>query len=148
MSLYEGDMQSRIMAGEKLEDVLKKPYSKNVDLSREEVLAIALNDYRASLPKPDNDAPKTDWAELGKNVLNNSSGIPIAVKPTTDAVKQQNAIILQNVDVLTQEDKFYEKLGIKYHNTHMFGVDSRLKGRLLVAVVLVGGYFAYKKFKK
>lgn len=120
MSLYEGDMNSRILAGEKMEDVLKNP-----------------------------DAPKTDWAELSKNVLNNNSiGIPIAVKPTSEEIKQQNTIILQNVDVLTQEDKFYEKLGIKYHNTHMFGVDSRLKGRLLVAVVLIVGYFAYKKFKK
>jgi hypothetical protein len=56
--------------------------------------------------------------------------------------------VMKNRDVLTAEDKFYEKLGIKYHDTHMFGVDSRLKGRLLVAVVLVAGYFAYKKFKK
>lgn len=51
-------------------------------------------------------------------------------------------------DVLTAEDKFYEKLGIKYNNTHMFGVASRRKGRFLVAVILVAGYFAYKKFKK
>lgn len=51
-------------------------------------------------------------------------------------------------DVLTAEDKFYEKLGIKYNNTHMFGVASRRKGRFLVVVLLVAGYFAYKKFKK
>ena len=67
------------------------------------------------------------------------------VKPTTNKVKQQN---LKVGDVLTAEDKFYEKLGIKYHNTNMFGVASRIKGRFLVAVVLVAGYFAYKKFKK
>ena len=60
-------------------------------------------------------------------------------------VKQQN---LKVGDVLTAEDKFYEKLGIKYHNTHMFGVASRMKGRFYLAVVLVAGYFAYKKFKK
>jgi hypothetical protein len=61
------------------------------------------------------------------------------------SVKQQN---LKVGDVLTAEDKFYEKLGIKYHNTHMFGVYSRMKGRFYLAVVLVAGYFAYKKFKK
>ena len=72
-------------------------------------------------------------------------GKPPIVKPTTDEVKQQNLIV---GDVLTAEDKFYEKLGIKYHNTHMFGVASRMKGRFYLAVVLVAGYFAYKKFKK
>jgi hypothetical protein len=65
--------------------------------------------------------------------------------PITEAVKQQN---LKMRDTLTAEDKFYEKLGIKYHNTHMFGRPSRRKGRLLVALALVAGYFAYKKFKK
>ena len=65
--------------------------------------------------------------------------------PITEAVKQQN---LKIGDTLTAEDKFYEKLGIKYHNTHMFGRPSRTKGRLLVALALVAGYFAYKKFKK
>ena len=117
MSLYEGDMNSRILAGEKMEDVLKKP-----------------------------DAPKTNWAELSKNVLNNNSiGIPIAVKPTSETIKQQN---LKVGDVLTAEDKFYEMFGIKYHNTHMFGVASRMKGRFYLAVILVAGYFAYKKYKK
>jgi len=60
----------------------------------------------------------------------------------------ETVMVMKNPDVLTAEDKFYEKLGIKYHDTHMFGVDSRLKGRLLVAVILVVGYFAYKKYKK
>ena len=73
---------------------------------------------------------------------------PTSVKPTTEDIKQQNLKLEKIGDVLTAEDKFYEKLGIKYHNTHMFGRPSRTKGRLLVAVVLVAGYFAYKKFKK
>lgn len=71
--------------------------------------------------------------------------LPIEVAPTTNDVKRQN---LKVGDVLTAEDKFYEKLGIKYHNTHMFGVTSRNKGRFYLAIVLVAGYFAYKKFKK
>jgi hypothetical protein len=60
----------------------------------------------------------------------------------------ETVMVMKNPDVLTAEDKFYEKLGIKYHNTHMFGVASRMKGRFYLAVVLVAGYFAYKKFKK
>ncbi len=70
---------------------------------------------------------------------------PSQFKTISEAVKQQN---LKKGDTLTAEDKFYEKLGIKYHNTHMFGRPSRTKGRLLVALALVAGYFAYKKFKK
>jgi len=48
------------------------------------------------------------------------------------------------------EDKFYEKLGIETQSGGFMSgrLDSKLKGRFLVAVVLVGGYFAYKKFKK
>jgi hypothetical protein len=42
------------------------------------------------------------------------------------------------------EEKFYNSLGIK---RSMF-FDAKVKGRFLVIVVLVAGYFAYKKFKK
>jgi hypothetical protein len=97
MSLYEGDMQSRIMAGEKMEDVLKNQ-------------------------------------------------LPIDVKPTSEAVKQQN--LLGGGRTLTTEDKFYEMLGIKKTDGTGWGLQSRPVGRLLVAVVLVAGYFAYKKYKK
>ena len=45
---------------------------------------------------------------------------------------------------LSLEEKFYESLGLK--SSMFFTLKS--KGRLLVAVVLVAGYFAYKKFKK
>jgi hypothetical protein len=48
---------------------------------------------------------------------------------------------------LTAEDKFYESLGIK-KSSGGWGIQSRPMGRILVAVVLVAGYFAYKKFKK
>ena len=44
------------------------------------------------------------------------------------------------------EDKFYESLGLKSQGGYSPTV--KAKGRFLVAVVLVGGYFAYKKFKK
>lgn len=70
---------------------------------------------------------------------------PISVKSTTNELKNKNLLV---GDVLTAEDKFYQKLGIKYHNTQMFGVASRIKGRFLLALALDGGYFVYKKFKK
>lgn len=73
---------------------------------------------------------------------NNYVSIPIGI-----ADKPQQPL-MKNMDVLTPEDKLYEMFGIKYHNTHMFGVASRMKGRFYLAVVLVAGYFAYKKFKK
>ena len=74
-------------------------------------------------------------------------GQTIAVKPTSEEVKQQNILVAQNMGVLTAEDKFYEMLGIK-KTSGGWGIQSRPLGRLLVAVVLVAGYFAYKKFKK
>jgi len=58
---------------------------------------------------------------------NNNRAIPILVKPN-----------------LSPEEKFYQSLGLK---SSMFS-PLKSKGRLLVVVVLVGGYFAYKKFKK
>ena len=73
--------------------------------------------------------------------------LPIEVKPTTDEVKQQNLLAPREVK-LTAEDKFYEMLGIKKTDGTGWGLQSRPVGRLLVAVVLVAGYFAYKKFKK
>ena len=77
----------------------------------------------------------------------NNGGVKedIEVKPTSEEVKQQNLLVGRNV--LTTEDKFYEMLGIK-PSSGGWGIQSRPLGRLLVAVVLVGGYFAYKKFKK
>ena len=74
-------------------------------------------------------------------------GKPPIVKPTTDEVKQQNLLAGGN-NTLTAEDKFYEMLGIKKTDGSGWGLQSRPVGRLLVAVVLVAGYFAYKKFKK
>ena len=47
---------------------------------------------------------------------------------------------------LSPEEKFYESLGLKDKGGLTLPLKS--KGRLLVAVVLVAGYFAYKKFKK
>lgn len=91
-------------------------------------------------------SPTGKYADACINNGGRAVNQPIQVKSTTNEVKKQN-LLVGDGDVLTFEDKFYEKLGIKYHNTHMFGVASRLKGRLLLAVILIGTYFAYKKIK-
>jgi hypothetical protein len=44
------------------------------------------------------------------------------------------------------EEKFYESLGIKSRGG--WSPTVKAKGRFYLAVVLVAGYFAYKKFKK
>ena len=64
-------------------------------------------------------------------------------------LQSQNQPVVVNTEVyakpnLSLEEKFYESLGLK--SSMFFTLKS--KGRLLVAVVLVAGYFAYKKFKK
>ena len=71
----------------------------------------------------------------------------IAVKPTSEQVKLAN--LLAPVEFkLTAEDKLYEMLGIRYSGGSGWGLKSRPVGRILVSVILVGSYFAYKKFKK
>ena len=73
-------------------------------------------------------------------------GVLVPQKMAQQKLLQQQ--LQQGIEQLTLEDKFYEKLGIKYHNTHMFGVASRMKGRFYLGLLLIAGYFAYKKFKK
>jgi hypothetical protein len=133
--------------------------AKPTNLSREEILANALNDYRANLPETFTKILCNDGTtqNVGSNPLRgrvdmpcrNNGGVsnnqPIVVKPTTDEVKQQSLNLASRG--MTQEDKFYEMLGIK-KTYGGWGIQSRPLGRLLVLVVLVGGYFAYKKFKK
>jgi hypothetical protein len=81
------------------------------------------------------------------NKSNLPDSLPILVKPTTEEVKQQNLLVRNRGNSLTTEDKFYEMLGIKKTNGG-WGIQSRPLGRILVGVILVAGYFAYKKFKK
>lgn len=92
-------------------------------------------------------SPNGKYADACINNGGRAENQPIQVKSTTNEVKKQN-LLVGDGDVLTAEDKFYEKLGIKYHNTHMFGVASRMKGRFYLGLLLIAGYFAYKKFKK
>jgi len=138
MSLYEGDMSSRIMAGEKMEDVLKNP-----------------------------DAPKINWAELGKGIYNqgfpntyNVTSTPVLCKDGTtknqlssetgkyaDACRD-NGGRADNQPVLplsvTDPELFKKNMELSAKK------DEKMKQLKygVIAVVLVAGYFAYKKFKK
>lgn len=146
MSLYAGDMNSRIMAGEKMEDVLKKP-----------------------------DAPKTDW-KLGNwsgginpyDMYTNVTTTRVLCKDGTVAfesssenakydnsktcinnggrAENQPIVKAPSKEVLSQdkEDNFWRSLGF----TTSGMIKPKVKGRFYLAVVLVAGYFAYKKFKK
>lgn len=91
--------------------------------------------------------PTSTWfSEFIKSNTGVVGGSDFAPKPQKP--NQQQAVLqAKSFEKLTAEDRLYEKLGIKYHNTHMFGVASRLKGRLLLAVILISTYFAYKKIK-
>lgn len=80
--------------------------------------------------------PKENWELVNKeqNVVNQ----PVVNETINLGVIKQDA-----------EDKFYEKLGIKTQvGGFMSGkIASKSKGRALILLVLVAGYFAYKKFK-
>ena len=87
-------------------------------------------------------------AKLNKNITNSINNAPViytanqttSVKPPTEIVN------LSPSANLSSEEKFYQSLGFKDRGGWSFTV--KAKGRFLVAVVLVAGYFAYKKFKK
>jgi len=79
----------------------------------------------------------------------NNGGFPANsnVKNTPQpVVKTPNEVAYQPVVNLSPEEKFYQSLGLKYRGG--YGATVKAKGRLLVAVILIAGYFAYKKFKK
>ena len=68
-----------------------------------------------------------------------------AQKQIEEALKQAN-VKAPTKEVLSQdkEDNFYRSLGF----TTSGMIKPKVKGRFFVAVVLVAGYFAYKKYKK
>jgi hypothetical protein len=63
-----------------------------------------------------------------------------SVAPPTEKVNLSPSVNL------SAEEKFYQSLGLKDRGG--WSPTVKAKGRFLVAVVLVAGYFAYKKFKK
>jgi len=71
--------------------------------------------------------------------------IPIEYLVSTDLVNQP-VINSPAKEVLSQdkEDNFWRSLGVKTSGM----IKPKVKGRFYLVVVLVAGYFAYKKFKK
>jgi len=74
----------------------------------------------------------------------NNGGVKEDIEVVRTGTLPETLVAYQPVINLSPEEKFYESLGLK---SSMFS-PLKSKGRLLVAVVLVAGYFAYKKFKK
>ena len=60
--------------------------------------------------------------------------------------EKQPVVDAPSKEVLSQdkEDNFWRSLGVKTSGM----IKPKVKGRFYLAVVLVAGYFAYKKFKK
>lgn len=87
----------------------------------------------------------TIMEEYNKNLLLNNNATNKRLKDY-----QQGLIDFQKNAPI--EDKFYQLFGLKYNpnSGNMFGFlgSSTFKGRLYTTIVLVAGYFAYKKFKK
>jgi hypothetical protein len=101
------------------------------ELTKQEVLAQSLKDYRNSPIPPMTDGGMCLNSE-GKKVGCNSLNQPVVNAPAKEVLSQD------------KEDNFYRSLGF----TTSGMIKPKVKGRLLVAVVLVAGYFAYKKYKK
>jgi hypothetical protein len=72
----------------------------------------------------------------------NNGGVStsISIAPPTEKVNLSPSVNL------SPEEKFYQSLGLK--DKGGYNPTVKAKGRFLVAVVLVAGYFAYKKYKK
>jgi len=85
-----------------------------------------------------------------RKVDNNTNLSKISTSNQITSVETTNTPVKLATSSQDAEDKFYEKLGIETQSGGMMSgrLDSKLKGRFLVAVVLVAGYLAYKKFKK
>jgi hypothetical protein len=96
-----------------------------------------------------------DKKQVISNMGNFKIGIPVENltilnddgTPESGSMETLPPAIMPPPTKLTAEDKFYEKLGIKYSDSG-WGIKSRPMGRILVLGVLIASYFAYKKFNK
>lgn len=72
----------------------------------------------------------------------------LPIKAPINNVTIQNNAIANVFDRKTAEDKLYEKFGVKYNNTHMFGVSSRIFPRLvIISIICLVGFGIYKNKK-
>ena len=126
------------------------------DLKKEDTLWKTLTDYRASLPTPDNDGFTTRKVLCKDGKFDTELSSPnVRIDTTKTCInnggKAENQTTINSSDKPLdkyagedKEEKFWRNLGIKRDDFFK----AKVKGRLLVAVLLVAGYFAYKKFKK
>lgn len=89
-------------------------------------------------------SPNAKYADVCRDNGGRAENQTISVKQISEEVKLENSKIGNKT--LSTEEKFYESLGIKSEGGYDWTI--KAKGRLLVLVALVGGYFAYKKFIK
>lgn len=139
------------------------------DLSREQVLASALEDYRKNLPTPDNDVPKTDWSKIETyggwdrrplNVYNNNTTYTkvtckdgtIQNQPSSPTAKYDDAC--RNNGGIDNQKQYEDALKNEQAkaqvqaNSQANNTKEPIYYILVTAGVLIAGYFAYKKFKK
>jgi hypothetical protein len=91
-----------------------------------------------------------DKKQVISNMGNFKIGIPVenlTILNDDGTPESAGTVTMPPPTKLTAEDKFYEKLGIKYSDSG-WGIKSRPMGRILVLGVLIASYFAYKKFNK
>ena len=110
---------------------------------------VATSSYPNVAGSPNINIPLNNFSsimeEYSKNLLSNKNTTDNRLKDY-----EQKQIDFQKNAPL--EDKFYQLFGLKYDTAsgNMFGFlgSSTFKGRLYTTIILVAGYFAYKKFKK
>jgi hypothetical protein len=113
------------------------------DLKKEDTLWKTLTDYRASLPKADNDGFEIQKVLCKDGKFDTELSSPNVRIDTTKTcinnggrAENQTTINSPALGSKSSSDSIIQKLAGAYNQN------------LIIAVVLVAGYFAYKKFKK
>jgi hypothetical protein len=137
------------------------------DLKKEDTLWKTLTDYRASLPTPDNDSGEKpfDWTKI-KDYSTSPfyTGVTytkVLCKDGTTKTQTNdpNARVMDacrdNGGRAENQTNFVKAIPIGQTDSPQKGKEDTTKKllgaynkNLIIAVVLVAGYFAYKKFKK
>jgi len=130
------------------------------DLSKEDILDIALLDYRKNLPTPDNNEviKPFDWSLISKDIFNqgfpdqsNVTSTPVVCKDGTKKM-QPSSPNARYMDVCINNGGRAENQSVTnaqaQANSQANNTKEPIYYILVTAGVLVAGYFAYKKFKK
>jgi hypothetical protein len=150
MSLYAGDMSSRLMGGEKMEDVLKNPNPPKTDWTK------FIKDLNINQGFPN---LRIDMTKRPTKVLCNDGSIQFQINDPNARVmdacaKNGGRSANQPIDFLKYEQDQFNLEKAKYNSEKAISDAQKNKTKepiyyiLVTAGVLVAGYFAYKKFKK